>query len=55
MTENVPLVVVNFLTDNVYLLKGEIIGFMQDQSLNKSEIVTKTSTEASPILMEEDG
>ena len=27
-TENVPLVVVNFLTDSVYLLKGEIMGFM---------------------------
>ena len=53
-TENVPLVVINFSTDSVYLLKGEIMGFMQDQSLNISEIVTKTSTEASPILLEED-
>ena len=26
-TGNVPLVVINFLTDNVYLLKGEINGF----------------------------
>ena len=25
-TENVPLVVINFLTDSVYLSKGEIIG-----------------------------
>ena len=53
-TENVPLVVINFLTDNIYLLKGEIMGFMQDQSLNVSEIVTETSTEPSPILLEED-
>ena len=53
-TENVPLVVINFLTDSVYLLKGEIMGFMQDQSLNISEIVTETSTEPSPILLEED-
>ena len=53
-TENVPLVVINFLTDNVYLLKGEIMGFMQDQSLNVSEIVTETSTEPSPTLLEED-
>ena len=44
-TENVPLVVINFLTDGVYLSKGEIMGFMQDQSLNISEIVTETSTE----------
>ena len=29
-TENVPLVVINFLTDSVYLLKGEIMGFMQN-------------------------
>ena len=53
-TENVPLVVINFLTDSVYLLKGEIMGFMQNQSLDISEIVTETSTELSPILLEED-
>ena len=50
-TENVPLVVINFLTDSVYLSKVEIMGFMQDQSL---DILTKTSTEPSPILLEED-
>ena len=53
-TENVPLVVINFLTDSVYLLKGQIMGFMQNQSLDISEIVTETSTEPSPILLEED-
>ena len=53
-TENVPLVVINFSTDNVYLLKGEIMGFMQDQSLGISEIITETSTEPSAILLEED-
>ena len=49
-TENVPLVVINFSTDNVYLSKGEIMGFMQNQSLDISEIGTETS----PILLEED-
>ena len=53
-TENVPLVIINFLTDSVYLSKGEVMGFMQNQSLNISEIVTETSTEPSPILVEED-
>ena len=53
-TKNVPLVVINFLTDNVYLLKGEIMNFMQGQSLDITEIVTETSTEPSPILLEED-
>ena len=53
-TENVALVVINFSTDIVYLLKGEIMGFMQNQSLDISEIVTETSTEPSPILSEED-
>ena len=48
-TENVPLVVINLLNDDVYLLKGEIMGFMQNQSLDISEIVTETSTEPSPI------
>ena len=45
-----PLVVINFLADDIFLLKGEIMGFMQDQSLDISEIVTETSTEPSPIL-----
>ena len=53
-TENVPLVVINFSTDSVYLSKGEIMGFIQNQSLNISEIITETSTESSPILLEED-
>ena len=53
-TENVPLVVINFSTDSVYLSKGEIMGFMQNQSLDISEIITDTSTEPSPIMLEED-
>ena len=44
-TENVALVVINFLTDSVYLSKGEIMGFMQIQFLDISEIITETSTE----------
>ena len=53
-TENVPLVIINFLTESIHLSKGEVMGFMQDQSLDISEIVTETSTESSPILLEED-
>ena len=53
-TENVPLVVINLLKDDVYLSKGEIMGFMQNQSLDISEIVTETSTEPSPIILEDD-
>ena len=49
-TENVPLVVINLLTDDVYFLKGEVMGFMQNQSLDISEIVTETSTESSSII-----
>ena len=52
-TENIPLVVINFLT-HISLSKGEIMGFMQDKTLNISEIVSETSTEPSPILLEED-
>ena len=47
-TENVPLVVVNLSTDSIYLSKGVIMGFMQSQSLDISEITTETSTEPSP-------
>ena len=53
-SENVPLVVINFSSDNIYLPKGEIMGFMQCQSLDISEIITETSTEPSSILLDED-
>ena len=53
-TENVPLVVINLLTDSIYLSKGEIMGFMQSQSLDISEIMRETSMEPSPILLEEE-
>ena len=33
-TENVPLVVVNFSSDEIYLSKGETVGFMQNQALD---------------------
>ena len=32
-TENVPLVVINLSNDDVYLSKGEVMSFMQNQSL----------------------
>ena len=53
-TENVPLVVINLLNDDFYLLKGEVLGFMQNQSLDISEIVTETSTEPLPIVLEDE-
>ena len=53
-TENVPLVVINLSTDDVYLLKGEVMGFMQNQSLDILEIVTETSREPLPIILEDD-
>ena len=42
------------MTDSIHLSKGEIVGFMQDQSLAVSKKVTETSTEPLPILLEED-
>ena len=53
-TESVPLVLINFLVDDISLSKGEIMGFLQNQSLDVSEIMTETSTEPSPIIIEED-
>ena len=53
-TESVPLVIINFSVDDISLSKGEIMGFLQNQSLDVSEIMTETSTEPSPILIEED-
>ena len=52
-TENVPLVVINLSADDVYLLKGENMSYMQNQSLDISEIMTETSTEPSPIVIED--
>ena len=53
-TENVPLVVIKFSSDEIYLLKGETMGFMQIQSLDISEIMTETSTEPPPIIFVDD-
>ena len=53
-TESVTLVLINFLVDDISLLKGEIVGFLQSQSLDVSEIMTETSTEPSPIVIGED-
>ena len=48
------MVVINLSTDDVHLLKGEIMGFMQNQSMDISEIVTETCTEPLPIILEDD-
>ena len=53
-TENVPLVVINLSSDEIYLLKGETMGFMQIQSIDISEITTETFTEPSPFIFEDD-
>ena len=53
-TENVPLVVINLSSDEVYLSKGETMGFMQYQSLDISEIRTETSMEPSPSIFDDD-
>ena len=53
-TEHIPLVVINFAPDEIYLLKGETIGFMQIQSLDITEITTETSTEPSSIILEDE-
>ena len=52
--EHLPLVVINSASDDVYLSKGETIGFMQIQPLEISEIMTETSTEPSSIIYEDD-
>ena len=53
-TEHLPLVVINLASDDIYLLKGETMGFMQIQSIEISEIMTETSTEPSSIIYEDD-
>ena len=54
-TENVPLVVINLSSDEIYLSKGETMGFMQKSIIGYiSEIMTETSTGPSPIIFEDD-
>ena len=53
-TEHLPLVVINFASDDIYLSKGETMGFMQIQSIEISDIMTETSTEPSSIIYEND-
>ena len=53
-TEHIPLVIINFASDEINLLKGETMGFMQIQSLDILEITTETSTEPSSIIFEDD-
>ena len=53
-TEHLPLVVINFATDDTNLSKGEAVGFMHIQPLEISEIMTETSTEPSSVIYEDD-
>ena len=50
--ESVPMVLINFLVDDISVSKGEVMGFLQNQSLDISEIRTETSTEPSPLMIE---
>ena len=52
-TEYLPLVIINLSLDDISLSKGEIMGFMQIQSLEISEIMTETSTKPSVVICEE--
>ena len=52
--DTVSMVVINFLFDDISISKGEIMGFLQSQSIDISEIRTETSTEPSPIGIGED-
>ena len=53
-TENVPLVIVNFSSDDITLSKGETVGLMQNLPIDISEILTETSTEPLPVIIEDD-
>ena len=52
-TEHLPFVIINFASDDVSLSKGEIMGYMQIQPLEITEIMTETSTEPSYITHED--
>ena len=52
--DTVPMVIINFSIDDVSISKGEIMGFLQSQPIDISEIRTETFTEPSPIGIGED-
>ena len=52
--DTVHMVIINFSIDDISISKGEIMGFLQSQSLDISEIRTETSTEPSPIGIGDD-
>ena len=52
-TEHLPFVIINFASDDISLSKGEIMGYMQIQPLEITEIMTETSTEPSYITYED--
>ena len=52
--DTVPMVLINFLIDDVSISKGEIMGFLQNQSIDIPEIRTETPIEPSPIGIGED-
>ena len=52
--DTVPMVLINFLLDDVSIPKGEIMGFLQNQTIDISEIKTETSTEPSPVSIGEE-
>ena len=52
--DTVPMVIINFSIDDVSISKGEIMGFLQSQPIDISEIRTETSTEPSLIGIGED-
>ena len=53
-TKHLPLVVINFVINDVNLLKGESMGYMSIQPLEISEIMTETSMEPSSLMREDD-
>ena len=52
--DTVPMVIINFSIDDISISKGELMGFLQSQPIDISEIRTETSTEPSPIDIGED-
>ena len=52
--DTVPMVLINFSLDDVSIPKGEIMGFLQIQTIDISEIKTETSTEPSPVSIGEE-
>ena len=52
-TSVMPIIVINLSTENIYLNRGEIFGFLEQSDIEINDITTNTSLETKMIFQDE--